>query len=45
MLFEFNFFWKFVSLMVLSWVFYGVWGFEFAMVTLMSALLATQLKK
>jgi len=45
MLFEFNFFWKFISLIILAWIFYGVWGFEFTMVTFVGALLATQLKK
>ena len=45
MLFEFGFFWKFVILMLFAWVTYGVWGFEFATVTLLAALLATQVKK
>jgi len=45
MLFEFNFFWKFVGLMILGWIFYAIWGFEFTTVTLLTALLATQAKK
>ena len=45
MLFEFNFFWKVLGIMILCWVSYGVWGFEFTAVTLLAAILATQLKK
>ena len=45
MLFEFGFFWKFILLMILSWVSFGIWGFEFAVVTLLAAILAVLLKK
>jgi len=45
MLFEFNFFWKALGIMILCWISYGVWGFEFTAVTLLAALLAIQYKK
>jgi len=45
MLFEFNFFWKFTGLMLLAWILYGVWDFEFTVVTILTAILATQAKK
>ena len=45
MLFEFSFFWKVILLMILSWVSYGIWGFEFTTVTLLTAILATLAKK
>jgi len=45
MFFEFGFFWKSVLLMILSWVAFGIWGFEFAVVTLLTAILAATLKK
>ena len=45
MLFEFNFFWKLMSLILLSWIFYGVWGFEFTTVTILTVILALQFKK
>jgi len=45
MLFEFGFVWKFMLLMILSWVSFGIWGFEFTIVTLMTSILAVLLKK
>ena len=43
MLFEFNRFWKSVLLLVGTWTLYGVAGYEFTVVTLLTALLATKL--
>ena len=45
MLFEFGFFWKLIILMILAWVSYGVWGFEFTAISILAAILATQAKK
>tara|TARA_B100000029_G_scaffold419010_1_gene424329 strand:+ start:153 stop:302 length:150 start_codon:yes stop_codon:yes gene_type:complete len=45
MLFEFGFFWKLILLMILSWVSFGIWGFEFTVVTLLTAILAAIFKK
>ena len=45
MLFDFSFFWKICLLMILSWAAYGIWGFEFAVVTLLTAILAATIKK
>ena len=45
MLFEFGFFWKLLLLMLLSWISYGIWGFEFTAITLLAAIFASQAKK
>ncbi len=45
MLFEFGFFWKLILLMILSWVSYGIWGFEFATITILTAILAVIIRK
>jgi hypothetical protein len=45
MLFKFGFFWKLLSLMILSWVSFGIWGFEFTAISILAALLACQAKK
>jgi uncharacterized membrane protein len=45
MLFEFSFFWKLILLMIVSWIFFGIWGFEFTVVSLLTAILATIAKK
>jgi hypothetical protein len=45
MLFKFGFFWKLVLAMILSWISYGVWGFEFTTISLLAALLVCQAKK
>jgi|TARA_R100001163_G_scaffold21559_1_gene18351 hypothetical protein len=44
MLFKFGKFWKTISLLMGTWIFYGVFGFEFAVVTALSLILATNLK-
>ena len=45
MLFKFNHFWATVSLIIGSWIFYGIWDFEFTVVTLLAILLSYNLKK
>jgi hypothetical protein len=45
MLFEFNFFWKFAGVMLLTWGFYGLWGFEFTLITLIGVILVLLTKK
>ncbi len=45
MLFEFNFVWKLALLMILSWVSFGIWGFEFTLITLLTVILALGFKK
>jgi uncharacterized membrane protein len=45
MLFEFSFFWKLILLMIVSWIFFGIWGFEFTVVSLLTVILATIAKK
>jgi len=36
MLFKFGKFWKIVSLVLGTWIFYGIWGFEFTTITLLA---------
>jgi len=45
MLFEFNNFWKGLACVVGFWTFYGIWGFELSVVTLLSLIWATHLNK
>ena len=45
MLFEFGHVWKFLLLVVLSWISYGIWGFEFTIITLLACILAFLIKK
>ena len=40
MLFKFGTFWKSLTIIVSSWVFYGIFGFEFTAITLLAAILA-----
>lgn len=42
MLFSFDKFWRTLVFMVLCWGAYGVWGYEFISITLLSAILVTQ---
>ena len=44
MLFRFEKFWKTTALVVGSWIFYGIWGFEFTVVTLLAAIFALNFK-
>jgi len=43
MLFEFNKIWKTITLLGSSWIVYGLWGFEFTMVTLLALLLSQRI--
>ena len=45
MLFKFGTFWKSLTIIVSSWVFYGIFGFEFTAITLLAAILAVNLKE
>jgi hypothetical protein len=44
MLFTFNKFWKSLFFLVVTWISYGIWGFEFTAVTLLSIACILQLK-
>lgn len=44
MFFTFSYFWKFLLLLIGSWVFYGFFGYEITMITLLSSLVATNFK-
>ena len=44
MLFTFNYFWKALLVLIASWVFYGIWGFEFSVITLLTTMLIVQMK-
>jgi len=43
MLFTFNKFWKTLLILISSWLFYGLWGYEFTLVTLVALILTTQI--
>ena len=45
MLFTYSPFWKTLTILFSSWVFYTVFDFEFAVITLLSLLLATSINK
>ena len=45
MLFEFGFFWKSIFLLICFWSCYGLLGFEFTVVTLLSLILSFTIKK
>ena len=38
MLFKFNLFWQLASFLVASWAFYGIFDFEFTVVTLLAVM-------
>jgi len=42
MLFTFNEFWKSIILLIITWICYGIWGYEFCVITLLSILISTQ---
>ena len=44
MFFTFSYFWKFLLLLISSWVFYGFFGYEITMITLLASLVGTKLK-
>ena len=41
MLFTFGKYWKFLLILMLSWLFYAFYGFEITMVSLMAAILGS----
>jgi len=43
MLFKFGKFWKSLCLVLGSWVFYGIWGYELTIITLLGLIVATHL--
>ena len=45
MLFKFGKFWKTLSLVVVSWIFYGIFGFEFTAITFLSLIVAVHLNE
>jgi|TARA_Y100000296_G_C5054854_1_gene196736 hypothetical protein len=45
MLFAFNKFWKTLLILLSSWFFFGLWGYEFAIVTLLALILASKVIK
>jgi|TARA_R110000824_G_scaffold32156_2_gene103992 hypothetical protein len=45
MLFTFNIFWKCLGTLVGFWIFYGAFGYEFAVITLLSVIVAQNFKK
>jgi|TARA_R110002110_G_scaffold102584_4_gene259793 hypothetical protein len=44
MLFKFGKFWQTIALVIGVWIFYGIWGFEFTTITLLSLIFASTLK-
>ncbi len=45
MLFKFGAFWKFLTIIVGSWIFFGIWGFEFTAITLLAGILGACIKE
>ena len=45
MLFSFDKFWKTIGLLIITWICYGIWDYEFCVITLLAILVATQFKK
>ena len=44
MLFKFGTFWKTIAIVVGTWIFYGIWDFEFTAITLLALILALKLR-
>jgi hypothetical protein len=44
MLFKFGKFWKTIAILMGTWVYYGFFGFEFTVVTILSLILAAGVK-
>jgi hypothetical protein len=44
MLFKFETFWQTGAIVLGSWIFFGIWDFEFATVTLLALILALKLQ-
>ena len=45
MLFSFEKFWKTLALLIGTWICYGIWGYEFCVITLLVLLLAEKIEK
>ncbi len=45
MLFSFDKFWKTIILLIITWICYGIWGYEFCVITLLAILITTQFEK
>tara|TARA_R100000008_G_C3553315_1_gene151728 strand:+ start:193 stop:345 length:153 start_codon:yes stop_codon:yes gene_type:complete len=45
MLFKFGAFWKFMAIIFSSWIFYGVFGFEFTVITLLAAIFSKNINE
>tara|TARA_R110002020_G_scaffold33876_3_gene102822 strand:- start:1097 stop:1249 length:153 start_codon:yes stop_codon:yes gene_type:complete len=45
MLFKFGKFWKTMLLVISSWIFYGIFSFEFTTITLLSLIVAVHLNE
>ncbi len=43
MLFKFGTFWKTMAIIVTTWIFYGIWDFEFTTITLLALILALKI--
>jgi|TARA_B100000519_G_C13831357_1_gene245114 hypothetical protein len=44
MLFKFGTFWQTFAIVLVSWIFYGIWDFEFATITLLALILASKIQ-
>ena len=44
MLFKFGTFWKTIAILTATWVTYGIWDFEFVVVTLLALILALKMR-
>ncbi len=44
MLFTYNKFWQTLLIVLGSWLVYGVWGFEFGVVTLLALILSASIR-
>jgi len=44
MLFKFGIFWQTTAMVVGSWIFFGIWDFEFTAITLLAWILALKLQ-
>ena len=44
MLFKFGTFWQTIGVILGSWIIYGIWDFEFAVVTLLAGILTLNLQ-
>ena len=45
MLFKFGKFWRAFGIVLGSWIFFGIWGFEFTAITLLAGILGASIKE